>query len=157
MTTTTTGYRIAALPAPLLAEVRAGTTAERHLAGGGEPLRCCLRDARECEAILLFNYEPPLPDSPYRELGAVFAHVDPCGGPPDGLRYPADWYRRPQVLRAYDSNGRIHPASRQHDGSDPEAAIAAVLAEPGVVLVHSRNVVYGCYMLAIHPRNRSAT
>jgi len=162
MTITTTGYRIAALPAPLLAEVRAGatanhearagSTAERHLAGGGEPLRCCLRDARECEAILLFNYEPPLPDSPYRETGAVFVHADPCGGPPDGLRYPADWYGRPQVLRAYDRNGRIHPASRLHDGSDPEAAIAAVGAEPGVVLIHSRNVVYGCYMFAIEPR-----
>ena len=150
--TTTTGYRITALPAPLLAEARAATTAERHVARGGEPLRCCLRDAREGEHLILFNYEPPLPDSPYREIGAVFAHAEPCAGRADGPRYPEDWYGRAQVLRAYDRDGRIHPASRLHDGGDPEAAIAAVLAEPGVVLLHSRNVVYGCYMFAADSR-----
>jgi hypothetical protein len=149
MTATTTGYRITALPAPLLAGLRAGGTAERHVAAGGEPVRCCLRDAREGEELLLFGYEPPLPDSPYREIGAVFAHARACGGAPEGLHYPADWYGRAQVLRAYDSAGRIHPASRLHDGSDPEAAITAVLAEPGVTLIHSRNVVYGCYMFAV--------
>jgi hypothetical protein len=142
---------IVALSAPLLAEVRAAGTAERHVAAGGEPLRCCLRDAHAGERILLFNYEPPLPASPYRELGAVFAHAEPCRGPADDQRYPADWYGRAQVLRAYDKDGRIHPASRQHDGSDPEAELAAVLATPGVVLVHSRNVVYGCYMFAAVP------
>jgi hypothetical protein len=36
-----------------------------------------------------------------------------------------------------------------HDGSDPDTAVAAVLAEPGVVEVHSRNVAYGCYMFAV--------
>jgi len=148
MTDTRTAYRIAALPAAVLDEARAAPPAERHCARGGEPLRCCLRDAAVGEGILLFSYEPPLPDSPYREKGAVFAHAVACAGPPGDLAYPADWYDRPQVLRAYDSNGRIHPASRQHDGSDPVAALTAVLAEPGVVVVHSRNVVYGCYMFA---------
>ena len=150
-------FRIAALPAALLAEVRAGATAERHRAAGGEQLRCCLRDARECEPLLLFAYQPPLPDSPYREIGAVFAHADPCAGPADEHRYPADWYGRPQVLRAYDSDGRIHPASRLHDGSDPAGAIDAVLAEPGVVRLHSRNVVYGCYLFTALPAELPAS
>ncbi len=44
---------------------------------------------------------------------------------------------------------RIHPATRVHDGTDPVAAIEAVLAEPGVVQVHSRNVAYGCYMFRV--------
>ena len=147
MTTAT----IVALPAPLLAEARTGTAAERHVARGGEPLRCCLRDARGGEALILFSYEPPFPAGPYREIGAVFAHAEPCGGRADGPGYPADWYGRAQVLRAYDRDGRIHPASRLHDGSDPEAAIAAVLAEPGVALLHSRNVAYGCYMFSALP------
>ena len=47
------------------------------------------------------------------------------------------------------SRGWIHPATRVHDGSDPEAAIAAVLGEPGVVEVHSRNVAYGCFMFVV--------
>lgn len=153
-TTTVTGFRIVALPAPLLAEVRADPAVERHVAGGGEPLRCCLRDARACELLVLFNYAPPLPDSPYRETGAVFAHADACAGPARDDAYPADWRGRAQVLRAYDRHGRIHPASRLQDGSAPEAAIEAVLAEPGVVRVHSRNVVYGCFMFAAVPRAR---
>ena len=36
-----------------------------------------------------------------------------------------------------------------HDGTDPEAVLAAVLAAPGVVEVHSRNIAYGCYMFAV--------
>ncbi|MFI7545401.1 DUF1203 domain-containing protein [Actinoplanes sp. NPDC049599] len=144
-------FTIVALPPSALDEVRAAGTAERWVAEGGELLRCCLRGARPDERLLLFTYEPPLPPSPYREVGPVFAHAEPCGGRPDGPDYPADWYGRPQVLRAYDSRGWIHPASRQHDGSDPVGALRAVLAEPGVVLVHSRNVVYGCYMFAAVP------
>jgi len=118
-------------------------------ATGGEPLRCCLRDAAEGEEILLFNYEPPLPDSPYREKGAVFIHASPCEGPSSVTSYPADWVGRPQALRAYDSRGWIHPATRVHDGTDPSAALAEVLAEPGVVEVHSRNLAYGCYMFRV--------
>lgn len=118
-------------------------------ATGGEPLRCCLRDAAEGEEILLFNYEPPLPDSPYREKGAVFIHASSCEGPSSVTSYPADWVGRPQALRAYDSRGWIHPATRLHDGTDPSAALAEVLAEPGVVEVHSRNLAYGCYMFRV--------
>ena len=55
------------------------------------------------------------------------------------------------MLRAYDERGWIHDATTVHDGSDPERAIRDVLAAPGVVLVHSRNVAYGCYMFAITP------
>jgi hypothetical protein len=142
---------ITALPAALLAEIRADLAVERHTARGGEPLRCCLRDARTGEVLVLFSYEPPLPESPYREIGAVFAHAGACAGPADQHAYPTDWYGRPQVLRAYDGNGRIHPASRMHDGRDPEAAITAALSEPGVVEVHSRNIEYGCYMFTVKP------
>lgn len=141
---------IHALPIDVLKRMR-GTEpdlpVERVFAQGDEPLRCCLRNARPGEACLLAGYEPPLPDSPYVEKGAVFVHAEPCDGPAD-VAYPLDWARRPQVLRAYDERGWIHPATRVHDGSDPAAELAAVLAEPGVVVVHSRNVAYGCYMFA---------
>lgn len=149
---TSTAFRIAGLPAEVLTHVRAGgldasgNPPVRRVAEGGEPVRCCLRDALPGEALLLFGYEPPLPLSPYREVGAVFAHADECAHPPAATSYPADWRPRAQVLRAYDSRGWIHPATRVHDGTDPEAALDAVLAEPGVVQVHSRNVAYGCWM-----------
>ena len=149
---TSTALRIAGLPADVLTHVRAdgldasGNLPVRRVAEGGEPVRCCLRDALPGEALLLFGYEPPLPPSPYREVGAVFAHADECEHSPVATSYPADWRPRAQVLRAYDSRGWIHPATRVHDGTDPEAALDAVLAEPGVVQVHSRNVAYGCWM-----------
>jgi hypothetical protein len=144
-----TTYQIHALEPAVLDRARAAAGTERSLAAGGEALRCCLRDARAGEAVMLFNYEPPLPPSPYREIGAVFAHAEPCPGRADDGGYPEEWRGRPQVLRAYDARGRIHPASRVHDGADPEAAIAAVLTDPEVVQVHSRNVAYGCLMLRI--------
>jgi uncharacterized protein DUF1203 len=149
---TTTGFQIHALPAGLLHDVRAGAhdrPVERLVAEGGEPLRCCLRDARPGEEALLFGYEPPLPDSPYRETGAVFAHAGPCAGPTADQAYPADWRGRAQVLRAYDRRGWIHDATRTHDGTDPENVIAAMLADPGVAVIHSRNVAWGCFMFAI--------
>ncbi len=147
--------RIQPIPSDVFEDVRTsgvdalGNPVEHVVANGGEPLRCCLRNARPGEQMILFGYEPPLPPSPYREKGAVYAHVERCAGPANATEYPADWQDRPQALRAYDSRGWIHPATRTHDGQDPEAAIAEVLAEPGVVQIHSRNLAYGCYMFTI--------
>jgi hypothetical protein len=161
-TRTDTSYLIQALPSDVLAVVRARAAADtanasgdtrRLVASGGEPLRCCLRDAAAGQRCVLFNYRPPLPaSSPYEETGAVFAHADAedCPGAPEASSgYPAEWRGRPQVLWAYDARGFIHPATRLHDGTEPEAVIAEVLADSDVVLVHSRNVAYGCYMFAI--------
>jgi len=140
-------FSIHAIPADTVDQLRKtnGAASAEWVATGGEPVRCCLRDAHDGERLLLVNFEPPLPPSPYREVGAVFIHAEPCTGPADD-GYPAEWRRRPQVLRAYDERGWIHPATTTHDGSDPEAVLARVLATPGVVEVHSRNVAYGCYM-----------
>jgi hypothetical protein len=148
----TTTFEICAIDDSMLQTVRttgldvSGNPVEPVVASGGEPMRCCLRDARPGEELILFGYEPVIPASPYREIGAVFAHAKPCGGPDFAGGYPPDWFGRKQILRAYDRRGWIHPASRAHDGTDPMAAIAAVLADPDVVELHSRNVVYGCYM-----------
>jgi hypothetical protein len=150
-----TSFRIHPLDASTLATVRAegrdvsGTPVERVVATGGEPVRCCLRDARPGEALILFGYEPQLPDrSPYREIGAVYAHESDCSGADESDEYPSGWLGRPQVLRAYDERGWIHPATTRHDGTDPADALARVLAEPGVVEVHSRNIDYGCFMFS---------
>jgi hypothetical protein len=136
---------IHAVPQDVVSAARIDPSAVRSVAGGGEAVRCCLRDAVAGEELVLFNYEPPLPDSPYREKGAIFAHAVDCGGP-EFTEYPAEWVGRPQALRAYDARGWIHPATRTHDGADPATALADVLAQDGVVEVHSRNIAYGCFM-----------
>ena len=147
-------FQIRAIPEGELARVRAGgrdasgNPVVRATAEGGEPLRCCLRNARAGEALILFGYEPPIGPSPYREIGAVFAHADACLGPGDDRGYPEAWRGKPQVLRAHDRRGWIH-AAVVHDGSDPERAIADLLADPEAVQLHSRNVAYGCFMFVV--------
>ena len=51
-------------------------------AEGWEPLRCCLRTAREGEDIALISYSPwPLPwDTPWAEAGPVFVCHQRCAG-----------------------------------------------------------------------------
>jgi hypothetical protein len=156
-TTTTTKFRVHAVPPAVLDEVRAsqcdasGNRPVQVTAGGGELLRCCLRDAVVGEELILFGYEPPLPVSPYREIGPIFGHARPCSGPTAAGVYPAGWRGRSQVLRAYDDRGWIH-AAKVHDGENPEAVIAELLADPAVVQIHSRNVAYGCYMFTVTRR-----
>ncbi|SCF21884.1 Protein of unknown function (DUF1203) [Micromonospora viridifaciens] len=152
--TTGFAYLIQPMSGETLAGVRrggldaSGQPPQRLTAEGGEPVRCCLRDATPGEPLLLFGYAPPLPAGPYREVGPVFAHDADCPGPNRPAGYPADWRGRPQVLRAYDRRGRI-VGGRLHDGGDPERVIAELLADPAVDRLHSRNVVYGCFMFAV--------
>lgn len=149
MTAMTTSFRLQPPPFDVFERARLDGEAARVVATGGEPARCCRRDATAGESLLLAAYTPPLPGppSPYQETGAIFVHATACAGPVDD-GYPPDWLGRPQVLRAYDYRGWIHPATTVHDGTDPEQALLDVLAEPGVVEVHSRNVAYGCWMFA---------
>ena len=156
MDTSTPAFQIHAIPASILARVRSssldasGNPVERVRAEGGEPLRCCLRNARPGEELILFGYEPPIGNGPYREIGAVFAHVEACDGP-EGDGYPPEWRGRRQVLRAYDRRGWIRDAI-VHDGAHPEDEIARLLGDPGTVQLHSRNVAYGCFMFVVTRR-----
>ena len=121
---------------------------EHVTAEGGEPLRCCLRNARPGETLILFGYEPPIGKSPYHEIGPVFACRARCDGPPADQGYPADGRGKPQVLRSYDRRGWIRDAI-VHDGKDPETVIARLLADPDTTQLHSRNVAYGCFMFVV--------
>ncbi|WP_232661538.1 DUF1203 domain-containing protein [Pseudonocardia sp. TRM90224] len=151
----TIAFAVNELPADVLDEVRttgldaSGNAVAHVVAGGGEPLRCCLRNAEGGEELILFGFEPPIPTSPFREVGAVFAHSARCAGPASSHTYPADWRGKPQVLRAYDERGWIHPATTAHDGTDPEPVISRILADPTVAQLHSRNIEYGCYMFEV--------
>ena len=119
--------RRARAPAALLDDVRStgvdasGTPAERVVATGGEPLRCCLRDARRRRGAAAVRLPAADADGPYREVGAGLRPRRACAGYA-GDGYPPTGSSRPQVLRAYDDRGWIHPATRVHDGSDPRGA-----------------------------------
>jgi len=150
-------FRIAALPADDLERIRAhgeddfGHPLEPFAAdSGGMPLRCCLRDATPGEQVALIAYRPSPVPGPYAEVGPVFVHAQPCPGYADIDRYPEGYRGRSQLLRAYDEGGR-QVENVVVDGSAAERAITDLLRRPGVAFLHSRNVLAGCYMFAVHP------
>jgi hypothetical protein len=147
-------FRVHAIPAEQLRTIRArgrdglGNELRPMPAGGGEPPRCCLRDAGPDEAIALIGHRPSPLGGPYAETGPVFVHADPCPGYPAPAAYPAGFRTRRQVFRAYGPDGRIVDAEVV-DGAAAEAAIERLLARPEVDRIDSRNVAHGCYMFRV--------
>jgi Protein of unknown function (DUF1203) len=118
---------------------------------GGDPLRCCLRETRPGEQVLLIAYTPPGTAGAYAERGPVFIHADPCEGYTTPDRYPPGLIHRQQVVRAYDQDGQIADGILAGDGERALAVIQQLLARPDVALVHLRNVGYGCYNFTVRP------
>jgi hypothetical protein len=146
------------IPAGELDEIRAAGVDEagnrltpRPDPGGGNPLRCCLRETRPGEQVLLIAYTPPGTTGAYAERGPVFIHPDPCGGYATPHRYPPGLSHRQQVVRAYDQDGQIADGILAGDGEQALAVIQQLLARPDVALVHLRNVGYGCYNFTVRP------
>jgi uncharacterized protein DUF1203 len=124
-------------------------------ATGGKPLRCCLRETRPGERILLIAYTPPGTAGPYAERGPVFIHADRCGGYSTRNQYPPELSHRRQVVRAYDHDGRIADGVLVSDGHQAEAVIRELLGQPHIALVHLRNVGYGCYNFSVRPGGKA--
>ena len=116
---------------------------------GGAPLRCCLRESRKGERVLLIAYTPPGTAGPYAERGPVFVHADACAGYDSPGDYPVELSHRPQVVRAYDHEGRIADGVPVDDGDQAARVIRDLLGRPEVALVHLRNVGFGCYNFAV--------
>jgi Protein of unknown function (DUF1203) len=150
-----TSFRVTAIPPAELDGIRA---AGRDVAGNpfrpftydgdGEPLRCCLRLSRPGERVALIAYRPPGTAGAYAEIGPVFVHASACDGYAADGGWPPEYRDRQQVLRAYNDRGRIADAILV-DGANAEEGIAKLLGDPSTVQVHSRNVLYGCYMFAV--------
>ncbi len=116
---------------------------------GGTPLRCCLRHAWVGERVALLAYRPATAGGPYAEVGPVFIHAEACAGYAASDRYPDDFRGRRQLLRAYGHNGGIVDAAIVEDGAEAENVCAAYLSRSDVAFIHSRNVLWGCYMFTI--------
>lgn len=113
---------------------------------GGAPLRCCLRDSRPGERLVLAAVTPPGPRDAYREVGPVFLHAQPCAGPLDEV--PPFWSTRRQVLRTYDAAGHLSGGEVAEPG-DQLAVAGRLLTDRAVAFVQARNVVHGCFMLTL--------
>src|ERR1700749_2424782 len=85
------------IPAQELAALRAAGTDEdgnrlvvEQDPDAGNPLRCCLREPRPGERVLLIAYRPPDTSGPSAERGPVFIHPEPCAGYPTPDRSPPE-------------------------------------------------------------------
>ncbi|MFD7652748.1 DUF1203 domain-containing protein [Actinosynnema sp. NPDC059797] len=144
--------RIHALPADVLDRARARAGAdehhELHPESPGVPLRCCLRRAGAGEPVVLFRYSPTAGRGPYEEVGPVFAHAEPCGGPETTAVLPEAFRHAQRLLRAYTADGRIHDGvvaapERLEDG------VRGLLDDPEVVEVQVRSASHGCFLFAV--------
>ena len=141
-------------PADLATVRRTGRDLHGHEAepfteeGGGSQLRCCLHRSRPGERLLLIGHAPLAADRPWREVGPVFVHADPCPRPHDAATFPAWLDDAPRVLRAYDASGAMrYAANRVVDtGEGVEAALRVVLDDPEVAEVHVRNLLAQCFI-----------
>jgi hypothetical protein len=126
-------------------------------ADGGSPVRCCLRVSRPGEELLLASYAPlrrwaterGVDPAAYDEVGPVFVHPEPCDGP-TATGYPGELRGSPRVMRAYDGNGRIIDGRLVQPDEDPERALAELLEDERVAVVHARALGFGCFTFAVN-------
>lgn len=116
---------------------------------GGNPLRCCLRETRPGEEVLLIAYTPPGTSGAYIERGPVFIHADSCEGYLSPGLYPVGLSHRQQVVRAYDHEGRISAGVLVDNGDQAVAVIHEMFGRPDVAFAQLRNVGYGCYNFTV--------
>jgi len=127
---------------------------------GGSPLRCCLRPVEPGERVALVSYAPlrrwaretGAEPGPYDEVGPVFVHPGPCPGPEGG--YPKWLSGGRRVFRAYSAAGTIVRGELFDAGSDldptaAEAALADLLDDPAVAVVHARALEFGCFTFEV--------
>ena len=132
-----------------------GNPLVESVAGGWEPLRCCLRKATVGESIALISFSPFTAPSPWAETGPVFIHARSCAGygTPDVL--PADLRTGPRVLRTYHADGSLDydDITVVGPGEDIEVPLRELLGRSPVATVHVRALAAQCFTYAVTRRS----
>jgi Protein of unknown function (DUF1203) len=155
---TTTHLLVQAIDPVRLDVVRtAGTDGHGNLlrpfaaAGQGEPLRCCLRYAKQGEQITLISYAPFNHPSVWTEVGPVYIHAARCDGHTPTGRLPAQLATGPRVLRTYRADDTMNYDHNTvvTDEADLEPVIERLLSETSVATVHVRTLAPQCFLYAV--------
>jgi hypothetical protein len=120
-----------------------------HDTEGGSQLRCCLRRSSPADRLLLIAHAPLAADRPWREVGPVFVHAEPCAGWTGGDGTVPAWFDdEARVVRAYDVTGGMrYDANRLvRAGEGVAAALDDVFRDPTVVEAHVRNSLAQCFV-----------
>jgi Protein of unknown function (DUF1203) len=116
---------------------------------GSYPCRRCLRDAEVGEELVLFPYDPFLGDSPYRQAGPIFVHVEDCRPEPHDLHQaPAQLLSRQLSLRGFDAQHR-QIATAVVEGTDIEESAQRMLRRTDVEYLHVHNAGPGCFAVRV--------
>jgi Protein of unknown function (DUF1203) len=114
-------------------------------ASPGFPCRVCLEDARVGERVLLFSYSPIAEAAPYRTVGPIFVHENPCRpfDPSSGI--PKVLRSRTVALRAYDAHYTALLDIDLVEGKDLEERAERMLSDARVDHVDVHFARAGCY------------
>lgn len=144
--------RFRPLPAPLPDLDQLPTAAVRRVvadAPNAYPCRRCLRDAAAGEELVLFPYDPFLGESPYRQQGPIFVHVDDCeSDAADLASAPEQLLRRQLSLRGFDVDHQ-QVATAVVEGAEVEAALRRIFERAQVEYVHVHNAGPGCFAVRV--------
>jgi hypothetical protein len=146
-------FRITGLPiedfAPLLrmadeALRRAGVTRRIADAPNAYPCRISLEDAVPGEEVLLLTYAHQPATGAYASSGPIFVRRNATATRIALNRVPEQQRRRLLSVRAYDSRHWLVDADVT-PGTELEALIERLFAQPDVSYLQVHNARYGCY------------
>lgn len=143
-------FRITGLPAETFAplfnlsdEELAVRGAVRRIATSNSPCRVSLTDATPGDELILTNYEHHPVGSPYRMRFAIYVRKGEAQF--DAIdEVPAQLRSRTLAVRAFDEHAMM-VGWELIEGSDLEAAIDRLLANPSAVYLHLHFAAPGCY------------
>ena len=156
-------YHILGLSDDLTSEVRQtlrapeyGHPVLRELAGGTGPCRACLEQFKVGqEERLLFTYRPAGGDGTLGAPGPVFIHASPCRQY-RGTGFPLGLRSLPLLIEARVGGNRI-PAARSVFGTEVDAVLEELFANPQVDYLHVRHGESGCHIARVDRGDRPAT
>ncbi len=114
----------------------------------GYPCRVSLEDAEVGESLILLPYEHHAVDSPYRASGPIYVREGAVQASLGAGEVPAFFRHRLLSARAYAARGMMRDAAVV-EGTELEAALEALFADPKVAYVHLHNAKPGCFMARV--------
>jgi hypothetical protein len=146
-------FRLVALPAERFAPLFALSDTALRTQGArrvvvdskpGAPCRVSLADAEVGETVLLLPFVHHDVETPYRGSGPIFVREGVGTAVPAVNEIPAMFRVRLLSVRAYDSSGMLLDAEVVQ-GTDLEATIRNLFADPAAQYLHIHNAGPGCF------------
>lgn len=130
---------------------RFGHRVEEFVSHGDDQLRCCLRLSQDGERLWVIAHAPLTVLRPWREVGPVFVHAEPCRGYEPGSGFLRYLGTRPRVLRSYTADQAMYYARNcvTEAGDDLVQVLQGLFEDPAVAEVHLRNLEAQCFIARV--------